>query len=97
MAASGQSFKNWKLIEEHPPVKKSVLSNKPVVDMTGRYRVTESGKKFVRCESKVPDKILLYDGHLMGFGTKDVTIKDCLGKSYRYEDLMAGNLGGFIV
>ena len=90
-------LKNWKLIEEHPPVKKSVLSNKPVVDMTGRYRITESGKKFVRCESKVPDKILLYDGHLMGFGTKDVTIKDCLGKSYRYEDLMAGNLGGFVV
>lgn len=90
-------LKYWQLIEEHPPVKKSALSNKPVVNMAGHYKVTERGMRFVRCEATVPDKILLYDGHLMGFGTKDVTIKDCLGKSYRYEDLMAGNLGGFVV
>ncbi len=90
-------LKYWKLIEEHPPVKKSVLSNKPVVDMAGHYRITERGQKFVRCEIKVPSKILLYAGHFMGFGPKEVTIKDCLGKVYRYEDLMAGNLGGFVV
>jgi hypothetical protein len=90
-------LKHWQLIEEHPPVKKSVLSNKPTPKVEGLYRLTERGTKFVKGETKVPNAIHLYEGHLMGFGPKDVGIKDCLGKDYSYEDLMAGKLAGFVV
>lgn len=82
----------WGLIEEKPEEKRKDGSKR-----AGFYKMTEKGHQFVKGGVKVQRSILLYNDHFLGFGKGEVGIKDCLGKEFNYDDLMAGQLGGFIV
>ena len=88
---------HWGLILERPPVKRSVLSKEPPVKTVGFYRLTDRGKGFILGQLKVPKSVLLYQGNLLEFSGKTITIQECLGKDYIYEDLLAGKLGAFAV
>jgi hypothetical protein len=90
-------LKYWKLIEERPPEKKSVVNPKPPVKTQGMYKLTELGSRFVLGKLKIPKSIWIYNGHVIEANKKSVDILGCLGKDYKYEDLMAGNLGSFAV
>lgn len=87
----------WKLIEERPPERKSILNPKPPVKTQGMYKLTDSGKGFVLGKLKVPKSLWVYNGHVIEANKKSVSIQECLGKDYKYEDLLAGNLGTFAV
>ena len=87
----------WGLILERPPVKRSVLSKEPPVKTVGFYRLTDRGKGFLLGQLKVPKSVLLYQGNILEFSGKTVSIQECLGKDYIYEDLLAGKLGAFAV
>jgi len=82
----------WGLIEEKPEDKRKDGSRR-----SGYYKMTERGHQFVKGEIKVPRSILLYNEHFLGYGKGEVGIRDCLGKEFDYDDLMAGKLGGFLV
>lgn len=87
----------WKLIEERPPEKKSALNPKPPVKTQGMYKMTELGTRFVLGKLKIPRSLWIYNGHVIEAGKKSVSIQECLGKNYKYEELLAGKLGEFVV
>jgi len=87
----------WKLIEERPPEKKSVLNPKPPVKTHGMYKMTELGTRFVLGQIRVPRSLWIYNGHAIEAHKKSVSIQECLGKNYNYEELMLGKLGSFSV
>jgi hypothetical protein len=90
-------LKHWTLIMERPPEKKSVLNPKPEVKTKGMYKLTDMGKGFVLGKLKIPRSLWLYNGHVIEAHKKLVSIQDCLGKDYKYDDLLAGKLGEFAV
>lgn len=90
-------LKLWTLILERPPEKKSILNPKPPVKTQGMYKLTDRGKGFVLGKLRVPKSLWIYNGHVIEANKKSVSIQECLGKDYKYEDLMAGNLGTFAV
>lgn len=90
-------LKFWTLIVERQPEKKSVLNPKPPVKTQGMYRLTDRGTSFVLGKLKVPKSLWLYNGHVIEANKKSVDIQECLGKDYKYEDLIVGNLGTFAV
>jgi hypothetical protein len=61
------------------------------------YKMTELGTRFVLGKIKVPRSLWLYNGKVIEVHKKSVSIQECLGKEYKYEDLLAGNLGTFAV
>lgn len=87
----------WNLIVERPPEKRTVLDTKPPVKTKGMYRITDAGKRFVLCTLKVPRSVWVYNNKVLEVSKKNVTIRECLGKEFKYEDLMAGKLGSFVV
>ena len=82
-----QRLQIWGLLEAQPEDKKAGKK------FQGFYRITEKGNQFAKDLIKVPEYAFLYEGQTLGFGTKEVSIRDCLGTSYKYEDLMAGKVG----
>lgn len=90
-------LKYWKLIEERPPEKKSVLNPKPPVKTQGMYKLTDLGTRFVLGSIKVPRSLWIYNGHVIEANKKSVSIQECLKGVYQYENLMAGKLGEFTV
>jgi len=90
-------LKYWQLIVGRPPEKKSVVNPKPPVKTQGMYKMTELGTRFALGKLKVPKSLWLYNNQVIETNKKLVSIQECLGKEYKYEDLMAGNLGTFAV
>jgi|WetSurMetagenome_2_1015567.scaffolds.fasta_scaffold632674_1 hypothetical protein len=90
-------LKYWQLIVERPPEKKSVLNPKPTVKTQGMYKLTDKGRDFVLGKLKAPKSLWIYNGHVIEANKKSMSIQECLGKDYKYEDIMAGNLGSFAV
>jgi len=86
----------WGLLEPKPVEKKSD-KRKDGSKRVGFYRMTEKGHKFVLGEVTVPKVALIYNGKHHGFAPGEVTIKECLGNEFNYDDLMAGKLGGIVV
>lgn len=80
----------WGLLEEMPEKKDGTKK-------AGYYRMPEKGHQFAKGEVKVPKVVFLYNDNFLGFGPGEVTIHECLGKEFNYEDLMAGKFGAFIV
>lgn len=90
-------LKHWQFIVERPPEKKSALNPKPPVKTQGMYKLTDKGKGFILGKIKAPKSLWLYNGHVIEANKKSVSIQECIGKDYKYEDLMVGNLGNFAV
>jgi hypothetical protein len=86
----------WGLLEPKPAEKKTE-KRKDGSKRVGFYRMTERGHQFVKGEIKIPRVALVYNGKHHGFVPGEVTIQECLGKEFNYDDLMAGKLGGIVV
>lgn len=73
----------WGLIEEKP---------KDTGKRAGFYRITEKGNQFAKGEIKLPKYAMVYNDRFLGFtpSCPEVSVTDCLGKEFSYEDLMAG-------
>ena len=57
---------------------------------TGWWKVTDKGGLFVLGAITVPKYARIYDGRLLNLTGDPVSIRDCLGKSFDYAELMAG-------
>lgn len=86
------SLAYWGILEERPPLKATEKVTKEAA-RPGQYKMTEKGHKFVKGEIKVPSGIFLYCDNFLGFGKKEVDIKEVLGHTHEYDELMKGNLG----
>jgi hypothetical protein len=74
----------WSLIEQRPGVREDGSAR------TGWYRVTIQGEAFVRGLLKAQRFALVFNGQVHGFDGPLVNIRQCLGKKFDYNDLMAG-------
>lgn len=57
---------------------------------TGWWQVTSMGVKFAHNRCTVPKYARIYDGRLLSLKGEEVTVRDCLGKRFNYEELMRG-------
>lgn len=74
----------WKLIEEEKVLR-------PDGGRAGWWRVTEIGEKWLKQEMGIPKYAKVYDGRCLGYDREVyVTIRDCLGEKFDYDELMAG-------
>lgn len=73
----------WQLIEEEKALR-------PDGGRVGWWRVTSDGEEFVLGARAVHKYAHIYDGRRIGWSGDPVTIRDCLGKRFDYEELMAG-------
>ena len=75
------SLAYWKLLEpmKHQPNHKKY---------SGKWRITKSGIMFVENRMKVCSHVILYNKNIIGFDGPQVSIEDCLGILYDYNELM---------
>lgn len=57
----------------------------------GLWRVTEKGWAFLRGEIAIPQKVYSYNNTVEGYSEKVVYFRDCFGKHFDYETVMADN------
>lgn len=77
-------LKHWELIEAQSGVEGDDGNPR-----TGLYRITERGKQFVRGELRVPKYARIYNGKLLSLSKDEtVSIREALGKRFRYSELM---------
>ncbi len=72
----------WSLIEAkpHEPGEKKA---------SGYWMLTVTGAAFVRRNIKLQQYALIYDNQFYGFDGPELSIGDCLGNEFNYEELMA--------
>ena len=56
----------------------------------GWWRLTELGARFARNQTTVPKYALTFDGKCYGLDGPLVSITDCLGEKFHYDDLIGG-------
>jgi len=56
---------------------------------SGLWRITAKGINFVICETKIPEKVRIYNNDAYGFIGEQITIKQALGKKFSYTELMS--------
>jgi hypothetical protein len=57
---------------------------------TGWWRITDLGRSFVQGHTRVGKYASVYDGRCLGIDqTEQVSIRDCLGTNFNYEELMS--------
>lgn len=78
-------LRHWGLIES---LKEKRSDGNP---QSGYYRITNLGIRFVRSEIKVKEHMLIYDDKVQSFIGKYVTITDCLGNKFNYDELVGNN------
>lgn len=71
----------WGFIEEE-------RVRRPDGGRAGYWRVTEDGAEFVENRARVQSHALIYDAHLLDYEGDYVTIADCLGTKFNYNELM---------
>lgn len=59
---------------------------------TGFYRLTDEGRAFAEGVITLPKYAMTYNGKVYKFKGKQVTITDCLGTKFNYNELMYGHL-----
>lgn len=72
---------HWGLIEEKP-------ISRTDGGRAGWWKLTDDGVRFVLGRLSVPKYAHIYDSKLMGMSGDPVTIQDCLGKKFNYQELM---------
>jgi hypothetical protein len=77
----------WALIEEKPKTERKDGSKR-----VGFWKVTDKGHAFAKNELRIPKAVQLYNDKFLGFVSESVTVSilDCLGKEFSYEELMSG-------
>lgn len=56
----------------------------------GTYHITQRGKDFVLGRIRAPKYVHILCGDTMGFSAELVTIQDCLGSKFNYQELLEG-------
>ena len=77
-------LRHWGLIEKMP---KNPLEDKK---SSGFWRITTMGKLFVEGVAKMPSHVMIYNGDFVRFDGHHVSIRECLGKRFSYEELLGG-------
>jgi hypothetical protein len=77
-------FRFWGIIEKPPELKRDDGSAR-----VGVWRLTELGEAWVRCEATVPSHARIYNNRCLGLVGDPITIREALGKKFRYDELMA--------
>lgn len=72
----------WGLIQEKKLEYNSEKKN------SGYWGITNKGREFVKGNSRVPSHIRLFNQKFYGFEGKEVTITDCLGSKFNYDELL---------
>jgi hypothetical protein len=72
----------WGLMEEETDIRRDDGGR------AGYWRITALGEAFLRRELLVPKRAYVYDGRRLKLDGPDVTIVDCLGKRFNYNELM---------
>lgn len=62
----------------------------PVENSAGMWRITDRGVAFVECRLRVHKYVLLFDGRVIGFAGEEITIREALGSSFDYAELIRG-------
>lgn len=74
----------WGLVEEENALR-------PDGGRAGYWRLTDTGRAFVRGLVALPKYARVYDGRCLGLDpTSTATIRDALGTAFDYDDLMHG-------
>lgn len=74
----------WGLVERQEGTREDGSSR------VGLWRMTENGLAFVRGSHKVLKYAKVYDNRVLGYDGPHVSIQDCLGRKFSYNDLMHG-------
>jgi len=82
-STDGSYLVHWGLIEREAHENESGAK-------AGKYRPTEKGIRFAEGEQYVRSHLHLLCGNVVGFGGDVVTIKECLGSKFDYEELKSG-------
>lgn len=78
--------RHWGLIEGMPDVRRDDGSTR-----VGWWRLTALGRSFVLDQARVPKYARIYNNRLLNLDDAErVSIRDALGTSFNYDDLMAG-------
>lgn len=72
----------WGLIEEEKALR-------PDGGRVGWWKVTLLGEEFALNQQTVPKYANIYDGRCLGHEGAEVTIRDCLGTKFNYDELMS--------
>jgi hypothetical protein len=59
---------------------------------SGLWRITDTGRMFVRGEIKVQSHIRTYDSKMFGFAGEPKDIHECLGTKFSYKEMMEGTV-----
>jgi len=76
----------WNLIEKSP------INPDPEKKSSGLWKLTPEGREFAQNKATT-NKICYYrkpEGGVLGFEPEQISIVDCLGKKFNYEELMTG-------
>ena len=56
---------------------------------SGLWRITQKGVNFVLCETKIHEKVRIYNNESFGFVGNQISILEVLGKKFSYTELMS--------
>jgi hypothetical protein len=73
---------HWRLIE---PVLSSPATG---AKSAGEYTLTEEGLTFAEGRSRIPRYVYTYNGRVLGFGGKQIDVREALGLRFDYEAVM---------
>ena len=77
--------KHWRLIEQAPKDAENKTKK-----TSGYWRITQNGQEFVENKLKIQEWVHTYNKQVLGFTGELVSIKDCLGEGFDYQELMKG-------
>lgn len=77
-------LRHWGLIEPKKGLREDGARQQ------GYWRITTAGRTFVAGETQVRKYARVFNGKLIGYEGRNVSITDALGTKFNYADLMAG-------
>lgn len=90
---SYSTMKHWGLIERHPMLVNDDGSL-PDKKFSGLWRVTPTGISFAKGKSFIPKHVYIYDDQVVDVSTDSISIQDCFGEKFSYDEAMSATLGG---
>ncbi len=63
-------------------------------EKSGRYRLTSYGRAFIQGTVRAPECIFTYNDEVWGKGDDLVTVRQALGKSFNYDEIIHASLRG---
>lgn len=82
----------WKLIDRRP----MEIDDQKQKKFSGHWRVTNLGREFVAGNLQLPKYVYIYNDRLQGVSTETITIKDCFGEDFNYEEMMSTTMDDFV-